>query len=236
MRDRDELAPVDNRVFQREPDDSLASFPRGDRRGLGDGTRIPFDGDEHLVTDVEPFCVLANQDQIHVFVATSRNDRSRRSDVRVEVELPAQRHIDRPEPLTDRSGERSLQHDPVLAHAFQRRVGQRVARLFQRRHPAELAIPLDTYAGGIEHPQRGLGDLRTDPVAGNEGHHGRHGSPGVSVLRASRRADHGSSPSACATVRQPTRPVRTSAITSVNSARPLPSSVTVKTRLAGTSA
>src|SRR2546427_6099166 len=83
---------------------------------------------------------------------------------------------------------------------------------------AVLLVPVERDPEGVEHLQSHLGDLGPDAITGDEGRLTRHGSPGVRLFTARVSAVHGSSPSPRATVRKPTRPVRTSASTTVSSA------------------
>src|SRR5205085_225492 len=162
--------------------------------------------------------VLAHDDQVHVDVAAARHDRLDGAHVRIQLELLAQRHVHRAVPPAHGRGERALEREPGAADRIERRLRQRRARLFHGAHPTVLLVPVELDFQRVEHRQGRLGNLGPDSVAGDEGRLTPHGSPGVRLLTARVSAVQGSSPSPRATVRNPTRPVRTSTITTVSSA------------------
>ena len=90
-------------------------------------------------------------------------------DARVEVELLAQQHVDRAKARADRRGGRALDADLGALDRVQRRVGERVAVGLVLVDPGLLAVPLELHAGRLEHSPRGLGELGSGSVAGDEG-------------------------------------------------------------------
>ena len=91
------------------------------------------------------------------------------ADARVEVELLAQRHVDRAVAGADRGGRGALDGDAALADRVERAVGQRVALLLVDVDARVLEVPVELDAGGLEHPLGGLGELGPGAVARDEG-------------------------------------------------------------------
>src|SRR5204863_8759900 len=134
------------------------------------------------------------------------------------LQLQPPRHDDEALALADGRGQRALQRQARAPNRVPRGVGEGGPRLLHRAHPAVLLVPVERDPEGVENLQGHLGDLGPDAITGDEGRLTRHGSPGVRLFTARVSAVHGSSPSPRATVRKPTRPVRTSASTTVSSA------------------
>src|SRR2546422_694493 len=128
-----------------------------------------------------------------------------------DIRLVHHRHL--PPVVLPRVLERVPHDTPAaVARHHRRGLGKRLGVV------AHLEGPVEPDPEGVEHLQGRLGDLRPDSITGDEGRLTRHGSPGVRVFTARVSAVHGSSPSPRATVRKPTRPVRTSTRTTVSSA------------------
>src|SRR5207249_4745938 len=142
-----------------------------------------------------------------------------------QLELLAQRHVHRPVPIAHRCGQRTLESQSGAPDRIEGGVGERGPRPVHRAHPAVLLIPIEGDPERIEDVQSRSGDLGADSVAGDEGRLARHGNPGVRFFIALVSAVHGSPPSPHATVRKPTRPLRTSAMTTVSSAVATPPGV-----------
>src|SRR5256886_12062540 len=207
-------------ILERIPHDAPAAVTRHHRRGLGERLGVVAHFEGPIEADVHPLGVLADDDEIDVGVATTGHDRLDRADVGIQLELLAQRHVYGPITVADGRGQRALQRQARAPNRVHRGVGEGGPRLLHRAHPAVLLVPVERDPEGVEHLQGHLGDLGPDAITGDEGRLTRHGSPGVRLFTARVSAVHGSSPSPRATVRKPTRPVRTSAITTVSSAVP----------------
>ncbi len=112
------------------------------------------------------------------------------ADARVQVELAAERHVERADPAADGRGERTLDADAVLAQAVERfrrqplpRAGERLLA-GQDLHPLYGARAAGGFRdGGVEHASRGAPDVRSDPVTlderddGTIGNHEAVGAP-----------------------------------------------------------
>ena len=93
-----------------------------------------------------------------------------RADARVEVELLAQGHVDRPVARAHRRGGRPLDGDAALADRVEGAVGERVPLLLVDVDPGVLEVPVELDAGGLEHAPSRLGKLGPGAVARDEGH------------------------------------------------------------------
>ena len=175
VHDGDLLAPLPESVLERVAHDSLAALARHDRHGLADGARIVTDLHEVLDPDIQSLEVLAHEHDIDVLESPAGNDRLGGADVGEELERLAKSDVHRAEPGADGRRERSLERDPVLPDAVDRRVRKRRTGRVHRRHPRQLVIPVEAKAGGLEHLHGLCGDLGSDPVAGDERDVVRHG-------------------------------------------------------------
>src|SRR6266542_7160495 len=95
VHDRDFPALVAHGVIEGELGDSDAARARIDSGADRHRMRIVADGDVVLVSHIEPLGVFPHQHEIDVFVAAARNQRTRRPDVGVEMELLAQADVRR---------------------------------------------------------------------------------------------------------------------------------------------
>jgi len=86
----------------------------------------------------------------------------------VQIERLTQVHVDAAKAGADRRCDRGLQGDAVARDRLDRRVGQRGAFAFHDVHARLGEVPCDGRAGGVDASARRLGDLRADPVAGNQ--------------------------------------------------------------------
>ena len=219
MDDGDFFAAVGLGVLERVAAHAQAPFARHHRHRLRHRLGVVADLEGVIHPDVQPFGVLADDDEIDAFVAAPGDDCLRRPHVGVQLEHLAQGDVDGAVAVAHRRGERSLEAQLGAADRVERRVGERRAGVLDAGHPAQLLVPIERRAEGAQHVERRLRDLGTDAVAADQRRRApAHGSPGVSALTARVRAVHGSSPSPRATVRHSTRPVRTSTMTTVNSA------------------
>src|SRR6185503_10977770 len=91
------------------------------------------------------------------------------SEVRVEVELLAQRDVHRAHPGAELGRERALKPDLVPAHGVERRLRERVAELLERGQADVVDVPLDPYAGRFDGAARRLDDLGARAVTRDEG-------------------------------------------------------------------
>jgi hypothetical protein len=120
----------------------------------------------HAFTNVGAFGVFAHRDQVDVLVprpGVGKTDR--RPDVGVQIEAPAQVHVQRREAGADRGGQRALQRDAMPANGIERGLRQQFAGFLQRHQACidELVIQADLQS--IEHMQGCIHDFRADSVA-----------------------------------------------------------------------
>ena len=120
---------------------------------------------------VEVLGVLADDHQVglrkagaHPLVGLARPD------ARIEVELLAQRDVDRAVARAHGRGGRALDRDPALADRVEGPVGERVALLLVDVDAGVLEVPVELDAGGLEHAPGRLGELGPGAVARDEGH------------------------------------------------------------------
>ena len=104
------------------------------------------------------------------------------ADAGVEVELLAQRDVDRAEARADRRGGRALDGDAALADRVERAVGQRVALRLVDVDAGVLEVPVELDAGGLEHAPGRLRELGPGAVARDEGDSVCQGSSFRSIL------------------------------------------------------
>ena len=188
--DRDLPSPVGSDVFEREADDPPGA---GDADGLqGDPgvlgylepseiVELPAEGRRvgrpscEFDPAVEVLRVLADHDEVDIMVpGADAGERTGRPDGREQVEILPQGHVDAPEPFAHRGGDRTLDRRPASSDRLQRAVGEQGAVALERRRPRRSLLPVEIEPSGVEHqPCRG-GDLRADPVAGDQDHLVRH--------------------------------------------------------------
>jgi hypothetical protein len=130
-------------------------------------------GRAHLVLDpcVEILGRLAHDHDVDVLVARADARVALAGpDLAIEVEALAEGDVDRAEPSADRGRDRPLQRDPALANRVENVVGKRVAAVLLHHVAAgQLDVPGELDSGRLEHAARGLGQLGTGAVAGDEG-------------------------------------------------------------------
>src|SRR5438132_1078818 len=114
---------------------------------------------------VEVLDVLADHDQIDVAAWSGHPGIGlRRPKVRVQVELLAERHIDRAKAGSELGRERSLKGDAVAPHRLESLFWKRRAALRHRGHADIVNVPLDLHAGSLDRAARCLDDLRARAV------------------------------------------------------------------------
>src|SRR3989454_5871419 len=133
-------------IFERSLRDALAAFARDDRHGLRHGAAVAADLERVVESDVQPFGVLADDDEIDMLGASARDDGLGGPHVRVEIELLAQRYIDRPIPAPDGRGERTLETESGTAAPRGTAAGTAGTGLFLGRHAAPLLVPHSFYS------------------------------------------------------------------------------------------
>ena len=161
-----DLAPaVGDRVLEGVPGDPLRRRAGDDLDALGGVL-----ADHVLDAGVQVLGVLADDDQVDVVVAkVEALHRARRADVGVQVERLAERHVDAPEPATDRGRDRALERDVIAPDRLEDAVRERCPELLDRRLTRHDRLPLEADAGRIEHAGGRLRQLRPDAVAGDQG-------------------------------------------------------------------
>src|SRR5271166_5297116 len=95
-----------------------------------------------------------------------------RPDTRIKIEVLAQVDVDRSKTRGDPGFERSLERDPRSPERSDKRLRNRITTLAKRGGPRQLPIPPDPNPHGVDHPQRGCGDLWPDSITGNQGNSG----------------------------------------------------------------
>jgi hypothetical protein len=165
---RDLLAAGGDGVFEGILQQPAAALARVDAGGHRHSVRVVVDLHVVLVADVEAFQVLAHDHEVDVVVAAARNEGACRAQIRVELERLAQAHVRRTVAAAGRRLERALQRKARAANAVEHGRGQRVAGLLHAGQARDLAVPLEGGAERVEREQRGVDDLGTDAVAGNQ--------------------------------------------------------------------
>ena len=161
-------------------DDPLAPLAGDDRDALGGRALVV---DVVLDAGIEALRVLADHHQIDA--AVSRLDAGEapcRSHVRVEIELLAQRDVRAAIALADGRRERTFQRKLVAPDRLQRLRGNRRAVGGHGPSPGRRAFPLQLRARGLDHLDRGVDHLRSDPVAGDQRDWNGHGRRGLALL------------------------------------------------------
>ena len=86
----------------------------------------------------------------------------------------AQLHVDAGEALADRRGDGALEREAVAGDRFERLGRQGRAELLGGGGAGGKLNPVDGDTGGADDLARGIGDFRTDPVAGDEAYRVGH--------------------------------------------------------------
>src|SRR5437879_3709916 len=121
--------------------------------------------DVELDARVEVLDVLAHHDEVDVAARRGHaRVRLRRPEVRVQVELLAQRDIHRAKACAEFGREGALERDAVASHRLERFLGERRAVLCHRGHADLLHVPLDLHAGRLDRTAGRLDDLRARAV------------------------------------------------------------------------
>ena len=136
--------------------------------GHRDRVRIVVDLDVVFVADVQPLEVLAHYDEVDVVEASARDERAGGAQIRVQLEFLAQADVRRPIAAARRRLERPLQGQTRAANAVDGRLRQRILRRLHALHAGGLPIPLERRPQRIERGKRGVDDLGSDPVSGDQ--------------------------------------------------------------------
>ncbi len=136
-----------------------------------------------LETRVDVLGVLAKDHHVDQFGAEHRRrdsgEPTHRPEADVEVEDPAQSHVQRSDAATDRRGQRALDADQMGAKCLDRLVGQPTPRLVERLLPGQDFLPRHLVAalgrGGVEHRFGRRPDVHADAVAFDERNDGLFG-------------------------------------------------------------
>src|SRR5438105_2631194 len=125
--------------------------------------------DVELDARVEILDVLAHHDQVDVAARGGHAGIGlRRPQVRVQVELLAERHVHRAKAGAELGRERALERDAVAPHRLESLFWKRRAALRHRGHADIVNVPLDLHAGGFDGAACGLDDLRARAIARDE--------------------------------------------------------------------
>ena len=185
-------------VADRGADEPLRPFPRDRLHPEGTRVRETDRRDAHLVAQegaqtaglltagfpldagVDVLGVLAEDRHVdEVGLANRRRDTlepAHRADAREQVQLLAQRHVERPDPATHGRREGSLDRDPVMPDRAESVPGEPVPGAIERLLTGEHLEPRDPpfaavglLDGRFEDRARGAPDVGTDPVSFDEG-------------------------------------------------------------------
>ena len=190
------LAPSDKLGRVKRIDDAQAryveiakaTFPR--RLSLS-GMRIVIDLHEMLVPDVQAFQVFAHHDEVDIVEAPTGNDGLGWPQVGVQLEFFAQSNVGRAIASARGRFQRPLERKARAANAVEGGLWQRVPGLFDAFETRNLSVPGERRLEGVQGGQRGIDDLRTNAVAGDQGgrDQGGHGiGPGKGVVGVVARA------------------------------------------------
>jgi len=91
--------------------------------------------------DVQPFQVLSDDNDVHIFEASVLHQSASRPDIGIELQFLAQPHIHGTETSTNRRRQRTFQRQSSVADAIKRSARKSVAMNFQGCHPTLLAVP-----------------------------------------------------------------------------------------------
>jgi hypothetical protein len=150
--------------------DARRSLLRDDLDGLCDARR-----NQHLDARVEVLGVFADDDHVNVrVVRLQAGQRLHRAVVREEVELLAQRDVDRREAAAYRRCNGAFQRDFVLLDGLVERLRDVLAGLGVGIGAGGVLVPVEACAVGLacgfEDADGGARDLGADAVAGDEGY------------------------------------------------------------------
>jgi hypothetical protein len=125
---------------------------------------------------VQVLGVLSDDDEVDVLVARLQTaDAARRPQVRVEPKHLAERHVDAAEPLPHWRRDRTLEGDLVALDRVQDVLGQRRSVLGHDGLTRVDDLPVEGDARRVEDASGCLRQLRSDAVAGDQGHTVGHG-------------------------------------------------------------
>ena len=140
-------------------------------RLFGDDLQALDDARDDLVLDagVEPLGVLPHHDQVLI---TERRLHGRqalhRTEAGIEVQTLAQLDVGAGEAGADGRGQRSLERHAIPPDGVEDVVRKLRAVLLDGGGAGLVLVPLDGDPGGLQHTAGGAGDLRADPVSGDE--------------------------------------------------------------------
>src|SRR5271157_2805826 len=138
-------------------------------RLLGDDLQALDHAGNDLVLDagVQPFGVLANDDEVHAGIARGYSrEIADRPEVGEKLELLAQRDIDAGESAADRGRHRTFQADARALDGLHQFLGNVLVILLIGFGAGGVALPLKLYAGCLQNADGCPDDLGADTVAG----------------------------------------------------------------------
>src|SRR6266702_6540504 len=125
--------------------------------------------DVELDARVQILDVLADHHEVDV--AARRGHAGvglRGTEVRIKVELLAERHVHRAEAGPELGRERALQRDTIAPHGLERVLRKGRAVLRHRGHADVVDVPLDLHAGRLDRTAGRFDDLRARAIARTE--------------------------------------------------------------------
>ena len=141
-----------------------------------------------LQPGVQILGILAHDHQIDVRIARLQPRQIlHRPEVRKQLELLPQRHVDRREPAAHRSRHRPLQRHLVLFNRPVQRLRNVLAKPLERLRPRRKLVPVERHARrlarGLHNPHHRRRNLRPNPIPGDQRNRMLSCSPSFSPLR-----------------------------------------------------
>jgi hypothetical protein len=149
-----------------QPPAALAGVHAG---GHGHGVGVVVDLNEVLVTDVQTLEILAHDHEIDIVEAAAGDEGTCRTQIRVQLEFLAQTHVRGAIAAAGRRLQGSFQCESRAADARDRDRRQRIARALDSLEACHLRVPFERRAERVENLERGVYDLGSDPIAGDQG-------------------------------------------------------------------
>ncbi len=118
-----------------------------------------------FMAEIQTLQILAHDHQVDVVEASAGNQRTRRAQVREQLELLPQAHVGGSVTAARRRLERTLQGEPSPLDALDGLGRQGIARGFDGAEACDLRVPFERRTERLEDRERRLDDFGTDPVA-----------------------------------------------------------------------
>ena len=164
VKHRHPLSPAISRIAERPTRDAQTSNLRGNLEARDDSW-----SDLIFHSAVEPLGVFAHDHQVDIRIPARHTGKiAHRADGRVQVQLPAQFHIDGSEAFPNRRRTRPLQRNARMPNRFERALGKDFSTRFEGRESGEFGLPTNRCTGRFENLLDSLRHLRPDTVPGDQ--------------------------------------------------------------------